>query len=220
MKRLTIATAALALLSGILAHADGKRGKHAERLAEDLERALSSTPQRFQFANLRDISFGSEETPAAGGAFLIRSKNRLDARVMVADLTAGHAYTFWWIIFNDPGRCAQTPCAAADLMNARGAIHYASGAVAAANGVANASFSTNSGGPPDGAPYDTTLLKRGLATDHGFRAEVHLVLVDHGVPGLADFTSANPDVPGTWGWELTHPLPPGPTWVRAAIFLR
>jgi len=75
------------------------------------------------------------------------------------------------------------------------------------------------GGPPTGAPGNPNLPESGLTAGNGFAAEVHLVLVDHGIPTTADFLSEDPDVPGTWGWELTHPLPPGPDWVRGAIFL-
>jgi len=200
------------------ARADGKRLGYEKQVAEHLERTLAAKPQTFQFTNLRNISQG-ENVAAAGGAFLVRSKNGLTARVMAGDLMPGHAYTFWWIIFNQPDECAQTPCGAADLVAANGAVHYATGAVAAENGAANAIFSTTSGGPPEGAIFNGALPQRGLMTDRGYLAEVHLVLVDHGVPALADFTSSNPDVPGTWGWELTHPIPPGPAWVRAAIFL-
>lgn len=200
------------------ARANGKRLGYEKQVAEHLERTLAAKPQTFQFTNLRNLSQG-ENVAAAGGASLVRSKNGLTARMMVADLMPGHAYTFWWIIFNDPDECAQTPCGAADLVAANGAVHYGSGAVSGENGAANVSFSTTSGGPPEGAIFNGALAQHGLMTDRGFLAEVHLVVVEHGVPSLADFNSSNPDVPGTWGWELTHPLPPGPAWIRAAIFL-
>lgn len=217
-KALTISTALILVLAfSMQSHADGKHKRH-DSLSQKLEKTLASNPQTFQFTNVRDITI-SPAVASAGGAFLIRSKNGLDARMMVADLEPGHAYTFWWIIFNRPHKCAQTPCASADLMAASGAVHYASGAVAGENGTANASFSTDSGGPPDGAIGDPSLPEAGLRRDRGFKAEVHLVMVDHGIPNLADFTSEAPDSPGTWAWELTHPLPPGPTWVRAAIFV-
>ena len=185
---------------------------------EFLEKALAAKPETFQFTNIRDITV-VPATGAPGGAFLIRSRNGLTARIMLTDLMPGHALTFWWILFNAPHLCAQTPCADTDLMTAGGAVHYASGSITSYNGTANATFSTTSGGPPEGAIGNPTLPERGLVMHNGFGVEVHLVVVDHGVAAVADFTSADPDVPGTWGWELTHPLPPGPPWIRAAIFL-
>ena len=101
--------AALLLIATTPARDDDDDDRHdPARVAEHLERALASTPQTFQFTNLRNITTGPN-VGAAGGAFLIRSKNGLTARVMAADLEPGHAFTFWWIIFNKPNRCAQTP---------------------------------------------------------------------------------------------------------------
>lgn len=196
---------------------DDDDGGRAERRAEALERALASKPEVFQFTNLNDIS-ADPVVAAAGGAFLIRSKNGVTARVMAADLEPGHAYTFWWLFFNKPSKCAQKPCSPADFMAARGAVHYGSGAVAGAAGEANVTFSATSGGPPEGAAFNPNLPERGLVKNRGFTAEIHLVLIDHGIPDLPDLSSDEPNVPGTWAWELTHALPPGPTWVRGAVF--
>jgi hypothetical protein len=202
------------------ARANDTSNPHTARFAEYLQKILASTPETFQFTSLLNISV-SPPVGAEGGASLTRSKNGLTMRVMAADLEPGHAYTYWWVIFNDPSGCAQIPCNFPDLMTpaVRAAVHYGSGAVAGADGAANVSFSTTSGGPPAGAAGNPSLPERGLVTDRGFKAEVHLVIVDHGIPEVADLTSPNPDVAGTWAWELTHPRPPGPTWVRAAIFL-
>lgn len=188
----------------------------AARAAEALEKILAAKPQTFQFTNLRDIT--TDPNPygdAEGAAYLIRSKNGLTAKVMAADLEPGHPYTIWWIIFNKPGMCATNPCGAADLMAADGAVHYATGAVAGGTGELNAEFSTTSGGAPAGAVVNTTLPKTSLTANNGFNAEIHLVLVDHHDPA-----ALTEDLnPGSWAWELTHPLPRNTTnWVRAAIF--
>ncbi len=189
------------------------------REAEAAAALLARTPEKFQFTNVRDISIGIDAA-AEGGAYLVRERNRITARMMLADLQPGHAYTFWWIFFNRPGLCASTPCADTDLMASKGAIHFGAGGIASGNGVLNVSFSTQPFGPPTGAVLNPNLPRPGLMFDNGFKAEVHLVVVDHGIPTRADFNSDMPDGPGTWGWELTHALPPGPTWVRAAVFPR
>ncbi len=188
----------------------------ARRAAEALERTLAALPRTFHFTNLLDITTDPNPPgPAEGAVYLIRSKNGLYAHLMAAGLEPGHAYTVWWIFFNRPGNCATTPCSAADLMTAGGAIHYATGGVAGGTGELNLSFSTTSGGPPEGAVFNPTLPKTSLSKNNGFKAAVHLVLVDHHDP--AALTEGLD--PGSWAWELTHPLPKNATnWVRSAIF--
>lgn len=222
MNKLGVTTAAFTiLLIGMLqpftAFANGNH-QGAKHRAETLDRVLSHLPERFQFTNLRNIAVGPQ-VAAAGGASLIRSKNRVEARLMAADLNPGHAYTIWFIFFNKPAKCASTPCSDTDLATAAGAVHYGSGAIAGGNGTINVTLNAKAGGPPADAVGNPNLPKRGLVRNRGFKAEVHLVVVDHGIPMLADFSTQNPDTAGTWGYELTHALPPGPDWVRAAIFV-
>lgn len=194
-------------------------GKHNNevRKAERIDRMLAQLPKSFQFTNLLDISLGPD-VAAEGGVFLVRSKNRLEARIMAADLHAGNAYSLWFVFFNDPSKCTSSPCADTDLAGAGGAVHYGSGVIAGANGTINVTMNASAGGPSAGAAGNPTLPERGLVRNRGFKAEVHLLIVDHGRPMTADFSEEMPNIPGTWGWELTHPLPPGPSWVRAAIF--
>jgi len=186
--------------------------------AQALERILAANPRTFQYTNLLDITTDPNPPgPARGAAYLIRSKNGLTARVMAADLQPGHPYTVWWIIFNKPHLCATVPCAATDLAAADGAIHYATGGIAGALGELNLDFSTTSGGPPAGAFFNPALPKNSLSANQGFRAEIHLVFVDHHDPAAL---TTIPDGAGSWAFELTHPLPRNTTnWVRAAIFL-
>lgn len=216
----TTLTVTLAGLIGTLTPAfadDDDNGRGAARLGEALERALAARPQSFQFTTLRNLTV-QPPIGAEGAAFLIRSKNSLTAQIMAADLQPGHAYTFWWVIFNKPENCAGSPCALSDRATAEGATLYGSGGIAGANGALNVTFTTTSGGAPEGAQFATTLPQPSLMANRGFKAEVHLVTVDHGVPAASDLSVPDPDVPGTWAWELTHSLPFGPAWVRGAIF--
>ena len=173
----------------------------------------------FQSANMANIANGMPFTPAKGAAFLTRSKNELQGRVMLADLIPGHAYTIWWMISNQPKSCSTHPCTpGADFGPGDAAVYHASGVIAASDGgeggVANASFETSDGGPPTGAFVVPGLPAPGLKHDHGLTAEVHFLMIDHGVP-----TAGFPNVPGSWAFELTHPLPPGTHDVRAAAFM-
>ncbi len=214
----TTATIAVLASASAAAHDSHDSRDPGARLAESLEKALTANPETFQFTNMRDFMTGNG---TEGGAFLVRSKNGLAGKVMSGDLIPGHAYTVWWIIFNKPRNCATTPCGAADFPNADAAIFFASGAIASmgtsGKGVVNAAFSTDSGGLPSGTAFNPTMPQSHLLPDKGFTAEVHMVIADHGVP-TANPSGPTPDDPGTWGWELTHGIPPT-AWVRAAIFL-
>jgi len=187
----------------------------AEGPGDDSDRGRET----FQSANMANIANGMPFTAANGAATLIRSKNELQGRVMLADLNPGHAYTIWWIIFNEPSSCSTHPCTpGVDFAAGDAAIHYATGVIAASDGngggVANVSFETRDGAPPIGEFVVPGLPEMGLKHNHGFKSEVHFLMIDHGVPA-AGF----PKVPGSWAFELTHPLPPGTADVRGAAFM-
>lgn len=174
--------------------------------------------RKFQFTNLVDIT-GIPLMAAHGAAYAVRTQQTVDVKVMAADLEPGHAYTVWFVFFNKPRRCATSPCGATDLVAAKGGVHFGAGGIADADGILNVEASATAGGAPRNAIFDPNLPRRGLVKGRGHSAEVHLVVVDHGVPASPDDPSAEP-MPGSWAWELTHPLPPSPeTDVRAAIFL-
>ena len=217
IRSLLRAASAGIVLAAVPASALAGHAAEARRAAEEVERVLAALPRTFQFTNLLDITTAPNPPGAAeGAAYLVRSRNGLTAQLMAAGLEPGHPYTVWWIIFNRPGMCATSPCASSDLVAANGAVHYATGGVAGAAGELNLSFSTTSGGPATGAAFNPTLPRTSLSRDAGFRAEIHLVMVDHHDP--AALTEGLD--PGSWAWELTHPLPPNTTnWVRAAVFL-
>lgn len=150
-----------------------------------------------------------------GAAWLIRSKNGLQGRVMVNVDTAGDPYTVWWVIFNNPKKCIYKPCTVgpnplADLLNPEVgvSIFSASGAISAHNGmppvdgvmpgVINVDINTVAGNHPDGLfvlswPFvegDPIPFGDRLDRGKGFSAEVHLVVDIH-----PEFT--------TWAEELT-----------------
>jgi hypothetical protein len=206
MKRILIRSALIALaIAPVVAMADGPGSAHAR--------------QTFQSANMANVANGMPFTPANGAAYLIRSRNDLQGRVMLADLNPGHAYTVWWIIFNEPSGCSTQPCTpGVDFGAGDAAIHYAGSGIAASGGdgggVLNVSFETRDGAPPTGEFFVPGLPEVGLTHNSGFKAEVHFLMIDHGVP-----PAGFPNVPGSWAFELTHPLPPGVADVRGAVFM-
>ncbi len=93
----------------------------------------ATTYQAMEMVSLPD------EVPQ-GAAWLTRSRNRIEGRVMVNVETAGDPYTIWWVVFNNPKKCQSSPCGEtdllADLLNPEVgvSIFSASGAISAYNG--------------------------------------------------------------------------------------
>ena len=101
-------------------------------------------------------------------------------QLQTSGLTAGNAYTAWWIIFNNPGACAGDPCNLGDLGTAGGEITYATGHVIGDSGNGNFGAHLPAGDLPGG------WLGNGFTNPTG--AEVHVLVHDHGpiIPGLVN----------------------------------
>jgi hypothetical protein len=214
MKALLVLVASTPML--VMAHGSGK-GAMAKGSQHEDDRGVGA-PQTFQAVDMADISKGAPFSPAQGAAFLVRSKNTLQARVMLADLVAGDAYTVWWFVFNNPSACSTHPCTPGpDFGPGDAAVFFGTGVIGAAGntgGVVNATFETSAGGPPSGAVVIPDLPEKGLRPGRGFAAEVHLLMIDHGTPEA-------PTRPDGWqGWpvELSTPIDPGIADVRGAFF--
>lgn len=99
-------------------------------------------------------------------------------------LKAGHVYTVWFVIVNDPTACATTPCTAADIILNSNAVSsdvtYGAGRVAGNSG--KASFS----GRISAGVLSNSWFGNGFTNPRG--AEIHLVLNDHG-PVIPDLVS-------------------------------
>jgi len=99
-------------------------------------------------------------------------------------LKAGHVYTVWFVIVNDPTACATTPCTAADIILNSEAVDsdvtYGAGRVAGKSG--KASFS----GRISAGVLSNSWFGNGFTNPRG--AEIHLVLNDHG-PVIPDLLS-------------------------------
>jgi len=165
----------------------------------------------FQATSVINATSGDE----VGAAWLKRSKDRVDGRIMTTVDLAGTPYTVWWVIFNNPAGCI-AECGPGDLMADGGAaadvaILNASGAISAAGGVAGvinfdmsviggegASIGSQVPPPPasNAPPWNRILQKNNARC-----AEIHLDLNVH----------ADSPEPVNWVKELTYPRPPGNT---------
>ena len=163
-----------------------------------------------------------------GAAWLIRSEEEVEGRIMTKVSTAGDAYTLWAVIFNNPSECAAfpAPCAESDLGNPEvgGSVFYASAAISspdgglkrngkpAGGGVVNFDFEIEGGSLPDGL-FVLFGDPDGLSEGNGYGAEIHLVVDQH------------PPVPDGMSWvpDLTTTNFPGAgpaTNDRVAVFLQ
>jgi hypothetical protein len=103
---------------------------------------------------------GGDPGDIIGAAWLKRSKDRIDGRIMATVSSAagtedfpsdgiGIPYTVWWVVFNNPAACVDDdgdpgPCGPNDVFNesfgaeADVAVFNASGAISASDGMGNA----------------------------------------------------------------------------------
>jgi hypothetical protein len=132
-----------------------------------------------------------------GTSTLHRNKNGITVNFKAENLNPG-AYTFWWVIWNNPENCVvENACLDPDfplpgsVVNDVGVeVMYAGGHVVGNNGKGNFSGHLNAG---DDTPESMNTSfgfpsVGGLAVGNTFDAEVHIVLRTHGpvVPGLVN----------------------------------
>lgn len=130
-------------------------------------------------------------SPAARNVVGKGTLNRMQSGVLLqirtTDLNPGHAYTVWWVIFNNPAACAPVGCSAADLGNPAvlGSVMNATGGVARANGGARFSaflpvgfIHTNPTDEAANGAFNRQVFGPGLQNLDG--AEIHAVIKSHG----------------------------------------
>jgi hypothetical protein len=113
-----------------------------------------------------------DPTQNLGFASFTRSETGAAISANAHGLIAGHAYTMWWVIWNDPSQCAAA-CGEPDLGVTDNAVLFADGMVASAAGTASFAASLTVGGVMPGGPIP------GALTDP-ISATIHLVIRDHG----------------------------------------
>lgn len=114
-------------------------------------------------------------------ATLVRRDGGVSFRFQTNSLNAGHAYTIWFVVVNNPSACSVSPCSGPDIiLNPATDSQVTFGAGNIAGGSGRATFAgAFQAGAIDGWLSDRTL-------DDPLSAEIHLVLNDHG-PALAEY---------------------------------
>ena len=116
-------------------------------------------------------------------AQLVRTENGISYSIRTEGLQAGHAYTLWVVVINNPAACTVSPCSPpVDIIGnpaTNSQVIYGGGHVVGGDGQAGFGGRVSTGPLPDG-----WFANRGL--DNPLGAGVHLVLNDHG-PVLTEF---------------------------------
>jgi hypothetical protein len=123
-------------------------------------------------------------TPVGDGAEaqLVRNARGISYSLQTTGLRAGHAYTIWVVVINNPAACSASPCSPQDILltpATNSTVTYGTGHVVGENGAAGFGGHLSAGPLTEG-----WIAGRGI--DDPFAAEVHLVLNDHG-DKLAEF---------------------------------
>lgn len=108
-------------------------------------------------------------------ATLVRRSGGVSFTFRTAELRAGHAYTVWFVVINNPAACAASPCSGPDvILNAAtdSQVTYGAGHVSGGAGRGGFAGSFHAGAIdgwlPNGGMWDP------------MTAEIQLVLNDHG----------------------------------------
>ncbi|MGI8658800.1 MAG: hypothetical protein ACR2K4_08575 [Candidatus Limnocylindria bacterium] len=117
---------------------------------------------------------------AGATATLIRRPNGVNFHLVTNQLHAHHAYTVWFVVINNPGACASTPCSGPDILlnpATDSQVTYAAGHVSGGSGRGGFAGSFHAGS------IDGWLSGGGLWSP--MTAEIQLVINDHGpvLPG-------------------------------------
>lgn len=140
---------------------------------------VQRTPMRWH------LQSGHAHMAVIGGgarAKLTRTTNGISYAINTHGLRAGHAYTVWVLVINNPAACAASPCTPPDILKnpeTDSQVTYGGGHVVGSSGKTGFGGHIARGLLPEG-----WLPGQGLKDPYS--AEVHLVLNDHGTK-LAQF---------------------------------
>ncbi len=128
---------------------------------------------------------GMPTADVAGESRLVRTDSKISLNLRTTGLEAGHTYTVWWVIFNNPEDCEagdgiMVECGEEDLANENvvSTLAAAAGNVVGNSGRGNFGGSISVGDTRNLAGVGTVLDTQPLSNPRG--AEVHLVVRDHG----------------------------------------
>jgi hypothetical protein len=173
-------TISSALALGAIGLAIGAYSLFSGQGAVEAQNGNVSTSSTYRFSDASMVDGGS--------ATLVRDKNGLTATFQTSDLNEGHAYTMWWVIFNNPENCehgmpGMSNCGEGDVFAeplgetpVKVSVQFAAGNVIGDTGMGNFGAHLDEGH----LPTETGQLVFGPGLYDSKKSEVHLVVRDHG----------------------------------------
>lgn len=172
-RRLGFCAMAAALLLAPLAQGQTEQ-------STEIQSANGESNQKQKISTQPFLTFSGHEVLQGGGSMLARSKDGVYMSFHASGLTPGIAATTWWVIFNQPRKCATSPCGLPDLNNpdAQPSLMFATGRLIGEDGAADFG-AFRAVGDTTGAVFGPGLL-------NAMKAEIHLVVRSHGPAFLND----------------------------------
>jgi len=123
------------------------------------------------------LVYGVGSVVPGTGSILVRTREGVGATLHTFGLVPGNAYTLWVGVFNNPKKCATTPCSAADLPNpdVQAVVFWGSGQIAGEDGTADLGAFRAVGDTSGSAGLGTA-----TALEKPFKAQIHLAVRSHG----------------------------------------
>jgi hypothetical protein len=134
------------------------------------------------------VSWTWDPTTSVGTSTLVRTDTGISATFHSTGLSAGHAVTLWFVIFNSPEACFTTPCGLVDLLfneDAEGDFLIGAGQVIGRSGSGNFGAHLRVGDIRGSAFPEIGMPERSIGLINPRTAQVGLLLHSHGpkVPG-------------------------------------
>ena len=147
--------------------------------AEEIRPASEDATSKPKISIQPLLRFSDGSALPGGGSLLARTRDGVYMSFHSSGLTPGTVATTWWAFFNQPKRCATSPCGVADLNNpdAQPSLLIATGRVVGADGTADFG-AFRAVGDATGAVFGPGLV-------NAMKAEIHLVIRTHG-PAILD----------------------------------
>ena len=114
----------------------------------------------------------------AGTATLTRTKDGLWVEINATGVVAGHAYTFWFVVFDNSKGCGEAGCGLPDLFTRQAQVTLANAGGEVAAGATH-TFSAHMDRHDLGGSQ--LLLGDGKGVDNTYKSELHVILRSHGV---------------------------------------
>jgi hypothetical protein len=118
-----------------------------------------------------------------GTSTLTRTDRGISAVLHTSELTPGHAMTLWFIVFNNPGACAGSPCSIEDLLlnpDVQGDFLVAAGNIVGGNGEASYGGHLQVGDIRGSGWLEIGNPDRAVGLLNPRSAEIHLAVHSHG----------------------------------------